>query len=77
MKRSSKDVEAEAPTEVTNGIDRGALPSLMGANTRRRIAAQISPAEIQTSRQIKGDKVENDAMSGVKIEEFGERSWLK
>ena len=51
VQRSATDVEAEPPTEVSMEIDAckgGALPSVMGPNTRRTFAEKTSPAEAQT-----------------------------
>ena len=50
VQEPAPDVEGEPPTGVSMEIDdgkRGALPSVMGTNTRRRLAEITSPAETQ------------------------------
>ena len=67
VQRSATDVEAEPPAEVSMEIKcskRGALPSAMGPNTRRRIAERTSPAEAQTSSLARSDSPLKKALTG-------------
>ena len=52
VQRPATDSETEPPAEISMEIDdgtKGALPSVKGPNTRRRVAENTFPAEIQPS----------------------------